>query len=430
MGGLDILLDSGLHPKKEGVEALPEFSLLSKAPDAAIITHSHIDHCGSLPHLLKMFPTVAPYATAPTLRIMDRMLHNSVSVMGILKKERHIHDYPLYQHSDVEYAVKKTYAIEMGQEFAFSPDSELRATFSPAGHVLGSSSVRLNAGGRSVFYTADICAVDQELMPAFQYPDDPESIDTLIIESTYGANETADAVSYSDEIERFGAAMAAVLANNGSVLVPSFALGRAQEILNIVARLQDEGVLPDVPVYASGLGRAVYEIYARFRDQLKPGADLSPLSKFEKVGDVWNPEVARKLLREPCIIVATSGMMIQNTPSAAIAQEMVKDPRHGILFVGYCDPDTLGHQVKTCSPGDSLDFILGAGPTEIQLDNIQSFHFSAHAPRKALQRVIERIKPDHVIFVHGDPEAMDWMYENTPNGASKYMPSIGETLSL
>jgi Cft2 family RNA processing exonuclease len=430
MGGLDIVLDSGLHPKKEGVGALPEFSLLRKAPDAAIITHSHIDHCGSLPHLLQIFPSVVPYATPATLRIMDRMLHNSVSVMGILKKERHIDDYPLYQHSDVEYAVGKSYGIEVGQEFAISSESELCAVFSPAGHVLGSASVRLNANGRSVFYTADICAVDQELMAGFEYPDRPETIDTLIIESTYGANEGADSVSYAEEIERFGASMATVLEGGGCVLVPSFALGRAQEILNVIARLQEEGVVPHVTVYASGLGRAVYEIYDRFRDQLRPGAELSPLSQFKKVGDVWNPEVARKLLREPCIVVATSGMMIQNTPSAAIAQEMVKEPCHGIFFVGYCDPDTVGHQVKTCSPGDSLQFMLGAAPVEVRLDNIQSYHFSAHAPRMALQRVIERIKPDRVVFVHGDPDAVDWMYENTANGALKYMSAIGETLAL
>lgn len=425
-----IVLDCGLHPKKEGFDALPDFARLDRPPHAVLITHAHIDHCGGLPYLLKLHPHTVPYATDATVRIMDRMLHNSVSVMGILKKEQGIEEYPLYEHGDVDVALRKTYGIPLGQEFVLHQEKAIRARFTSAGHVLGSASIEIRTPDHALFYTGDICMVDQELMPKFVYPEDTDSINTLIIESTYGANEKGDTYDYASEIQRLGNDIASVIDADGTVLVPAFAVGRTQELLNIIARLQQSGAIPNVPVYASGLGRAVYEIYARFTHELKQNSDLAPLSQFDRVGDVWDPKVTRELLSKPSIIVATSGMMIRNTPSALIAQEMVKEERHGIFFVGYCDPDTLGFQVKHAKKGDTLQFVLGGGPVEVVLENIGSYHFSAHAPRKALQEVARRIAPDNVIFVHGDSDAVEWMNNNCANGASKYVPVLGEEIVL
>ena len=88
--GHDILLDCGLHPKKEGRIALPEFDLLERAPEAVLVSHGHIDHCGAVPYVMRDCPGVACYATHPTVNIMDRMLHSSVSVMGTIAHERGI----------------------------------------------------------------------------------------------------------------------------------------------------------------------------------------------------------------------------------------------------------------------------------------------------------------------------------------------------
>lgn len=428
--GMQILLDCGMHPSKEGSGKLPDFSMLHKAPDAVIISHSHIDHCGALPHLLSLFPDTPVYCTPPTLKIADRMLHNCVSVMGKIRNERDIPEYPLYTHEDVEYAINRAYGIHTYKEFAIHPDKPIRVMFSHAGHVLGSASVKISTPDHTVFYTGDICTVDQELMEGYRPPSDSEGIDTLIIESTYGATEEADSIVYADEIERFGNAIAEVLENDGVALVPSFALGRSQEVLNMISRLQDENKLPYVPVYSSGLGRAVYEIYDQFFDELKPEAALSPLEEFLNVGDVWNPKVARDLISEPCIIVATSGMMLENTPSAMIAQQLVQNPKHGIFFVGYCAEDTLGVTVKNAQVGDEIVFELGGDPVVNTLTNIQSFHFSAHASRKDLQQVVEAIPSKNVVYVHGDPPALEWMEYNTGEGRNKFVPAIGQTIHL
>ena len=428
--GQSVLLDAGTHPKKEGNASLPEFSLLTRAPDAAIITHAHVDHCGSLPYLLRQFPGVRSFATIPTVRLIDRMLHNSVSVMTTIKRERGIEEYPLYEHDDVSYALRLMKGVELDTPFTLPGREAFECTFVHAGHVLGSASVLLKMPGHTLFYTADICESDQELMQRYRPLDSEEQVDTLIIESTHGATDDTHARVYADEIEKLTAGVAGVLRGGGVALVPSFALGRTQEIVNILARKQEEGAIPPVPIYASGLGRAIYEIYDRFPEYLHPAAELRDLGQFKRIGNVWSPEVLHSLVAEPAIIVATSGMMLENTPSALIAEELVKSNHHGIFFVGYLDHETLGYKLLHSELGEKLRFGLGRPPVERKLENVKRFQFSAHAPRKELQRVIERIKPKNVVFVHGDPEAIQWMKDNVSHPCNAYAPTVGQTLTL
>ncbi len=431
INGLSLLLDCGLHPKKEGKGSLPDFSVLRRAPDAILVSHGHHDHCASLPYLLKMFPAAMPFATTATVAVLDRMLHNSVSVMEKIRLERGIDEYPLYSHEDVDYAVRRLYrGVPMNNEFAVLPDSDVRVCFSHAGHVLGSACTRISSPDHTVFYTGDVCLIDQELMSGMKFPKESRQVDTLIIESTYGANATAHEIEYSEEVKRFAAGINRVLNRNGVVLVPSFALGRTQEVLNMISRLQNSGKVPHVPVYASGMGRAIYEVYARNLGELKRNARLTPIDEFDAVGDVWDPRVVRELTREPAIIVATSGMMLENTPSALIAEKLVTEPRHGIFFVGYCDPETLGYKVRNAKKGDKFVFRLGGSPVTTQCEDIQWYYFSAHAHRNDLLEVIDRIQSRNLIFVHGDPPAVEWMYHNSGEGRKKYSPRIGQRIEL
>jgi len=432
--GHDILLDCGIHPKKEGRASLPDLALLSRAPIAAVVSHAHVDHCGALPQLIKRYSDVPIFLTEATRSIMERMLHNSVSVMTAMARERGIPDYPLYMHEDVDVCMAQTEGFEFDREFDISGDGGITVQFHHAGHVLGSASIVLRLPGHNILYTGDICTTDQELMAGSSPYDDYDDIDTLVIESTYGANEEADDLSYEAQTEQLASAISQVLNREGVALLPAFALGRTQEILNLIARLQDSGDIPSVPVYASGLGRAVYEVYSRYSEYLHPAANLRPLNRFGRIGDVWDRSVAMDLLKEPCIVVATSGMMVENTPSALIAEQMVrangKRKEHGIFFVGYVDPDTLGYKLLHSGPGTALSFAIGRAPVPVSLENVRHFHFSAHAPRKALRNVIEHVNPRNVVFVHGDSNAVDSLYSETSNAFHKYAPMMGETLTL
>lgn len=431
LNGYQILLDCGTHPKKEGYDALPAFSLLNRVPDALIISHGHVDHCGSVPYLARQFPGVKGYATLPTVRIMDRMLHNSVAVMETIAKERGIAEYPLYDHADVSTAMGSMQGLDFDTSFDLELDGVgAEARFLHAGHVLGSASVLLRTPKHSLFYTGDICEIDQELMGGHRLFDYNETVDTLVIESTHGATEESSVLPYAEEALRLGEAITGVLRGGGSVLLPCFALGRMQELLNVIARLQEERVIPPVPVYASGLGRAIYELYDRFYHYLGPEANLRPLEQFGRIGNAFDPNLVETLIGHPCIMVATSGMMLENTPSALIAQQMVRKNHHGIFFVGYLDHETLGYKLLHAKPGDRLRFQLGLPETEIKLENIKRFHFSAHAPRAALRKVIDQLKPKNIVYVHGDPDALDWMQLNTCNGSRSFVPAIGQTVEL
>jgi len=428
MGGQQIVLDAGTHPKKEGREALPEFSLLNRAPDAVLVTHAHVDHCGSVPYLVRQFPQVPVHATVPTARLLDRMLHNSVSVMLTLARERGVRDYPLYDHKDVDLAMARMPTHEFDTPFRTDRDGGVRASFHYAGHVLGCASVLLQSAEHTVFYTSDVCEARQELLDGRRPLNKNTEVDTLIIESTHGA--TDDFPSYEAETNRLAKAISGVLRGGGVALVPSFALGRTQEMVNILARLQEEGRIPEVPIYASGMGRAVYEIYLRFSRFLHPEAVLRPLDRFGRIGNAWDPDVVDTLLSRPAILVATSGMMLPNTPSALIAEALVQQNHHGIFFVGYLDHDTLGYHLLHAEPGQFLQFGLGRRPVEIKLENIKRFHFSAHAPRDALHGIIDRIAPKNVVYVHGDAEALAWMKTHTANGYRGYAPELGQSITL
>jgi len=320
--------------------------------------------------------------------------------------------------------------MALDEEFALTRESPVRAAFHHAGHVLGSAGVWLRANGHTVFYTGDICFSNQELMGGFHSLGRPGKVDTLVIECTRGAHTNGKQTTFQGEVKRFAEEASKVLRKGGTVLVPSFALGRTQELLNIIARLQDGRHLPGVPVYVSGLGRAVYEIYNRFTEYLRPDAVLRPLRNFRRVGDVWERPVARDLIKDPCIIVATSGMMVENTPSAMIARELVKRPEHAIFFVGYLDPDTLGYRLLHAEMGDALRFETNGRAVRVNCANRQQFSFSAHASREELQSLVEQIRPANIVFVHGDPDAIAWMRDNCNGPCRKFTPTLGDTVVL
>ena len=424
-----VVLDCGVHPKKEGLACLPCLDRIEHPPQAVLISHGHVDHCGAVPLLLREFPSTECYATQPTVSIMDRMLHNSVSVMGTLALERGIVDYPLYTHQDVDRVIRRAYGLEYKHEFALTSGSRIRASFYRSGHVLGSAGILVKWPHHTLYYTGDLCTNPQELIPGISHLDKSERVDSLVIESTRGMHQNGS-VTREGEVKRFGVEVTRVLDRGGMVLVPSFALGRTQELLNIISRLMRSGRIPDVPILASGLGRAIYEIYSKYEDYLRRGAELRPLYEFKRIGDVWERTVRRDLLKKSCIIVATSGMMIENTPSAMLAQDVVREERNGIFFVGYLDPDTLGYRLLHASPGDEFVFELSGRPVTVRNDHRLAFDFSAHANREDLLALIRRTRPKNVVFVHGDPEAIDWMMAHCDVDCRKHRARIGDTLHL
>lgn len=428
--GTRILLDCGTHPKKEGLACLPDFRLLEKPPDLCLLSHAHMDHCGALPYLQKCYPGVCSYSTIPTRAIADRMMRSSVTVMEMLARERQIYDYPLYDHSDVSLAVRLLNGVPYNIPVEIGNGTPIELRFINAGHVLGGASILLKFPGHTVFYTGDISHRRQFLIGSRERLDETERVDTLIVESTLGATEEPESSSYQSEADRLAEAIRDVLRQGGSALLPCFALGRTQEMINVICHLQRNNKLPRVPIYSIGLGRAIYQIYDRYSDYLHPESSLTPLDHTVQLKNVWEKGLVQKLLLKPSIIIATSGMMTENTPSALLAQSMVTQSHHGIFFVGYLDPETLGYRLLHCKPGEALQFSFSAPPVEVILENIRQFRFSAHASRRYLLQMIERLNPKNVVYVHGDPDALVWMESNSTNKALSFIPETGHECVL
>jgi Cft2 family RNA processing exonuclease len=439
LSGVPLLLDAGLHPKKYGFESLPDYDGIERELEAIFITHAHLDHVGSLPVINHRHPQAPIFATLPTKDIALRMLHNTVTVMNIFREEKGLVEYPFFDHEDLwplegeilglDYKIARSSSAPRKQ--ICSEQLHLRggiqARFLPAGHVLGAAGVLFRQGGRFLYYTGDISLQAQVLIPGAILPD--VKVDTLILECTYGNDPAYHSRNRQQEVDSFAREAASILASGGCVLIPAFALGKTQELLCVIYQLMRNGKIPSVPLYISGLGKSITEIYQDHRRYLRPQASVLSFDLFSVLGYLDDLSI-QSLLQDPCIIVATNGMMVENTPSARIARWMVQDERHGIFFCGYIDPDTLGYRVFHARVGDEIPFSAEGKPVTIKNPHIRRFYLSSHADRYELLEVARRIRPRTVVLLHGEKEGIEYMKEELEGEFQVLIGERGKTIEL
>jgi Cft2 family RNA processing exonuclease len=297
-----------------------------------------------------------------------------------------------------------------------------------SGHVLGGQGFVIESASARIVYTGDVCGHARELQPGMTPP--RVRADVLILEGTYGATPEYSGARYEDEVTRFASGLERVLRRGGSALVPAFALGRTQEIVAMLRRLMGQGRLPRVPVRTSGLGRAMSEVHDRCVDEPSMRQRKWRLARWPRVLEASDLGDLRRVLEKPSIHVLTSGMMTAGTSSALAAEAMIGDERHGIFFVGWTDPAELGHRVRHAPLGEWIEFRRGRPMTQRRTDTVDRFWFSGHADRRHLLEVIEHFDPDHVVLVHGDPAALEWLAENTSPRRRIHRPATGESLTF
>src|SRR3989442_307650 len=264
--GHRLLLDAGTHPKHEGRESLPLYKLIAKEEVEAIaLTHCHHDHVGSLPVALRHFPKAHVLMTELSYFLIERVLHNSVNVMTRQRDELGIQEYPLYSHDEVDEIAALFQGFRYNREVEWGAYQKTRAglasptlEFYDAGHALGSAGVMVRGQKETLFYTGDVCFGDQTLLRGARF--DEVKADVLIMETTRGNREVPPGFSRANAVERLTATLDRVLKRKGCVLIPSFALGRTQEILALLALLMKAGKLKRQPIYIGGLGRVFTEI--------------------------------------------------------------------------------------------------------------------------------------------------------------------------
>ncbi len=401
ISGKRILVDCGIRPSpkaRNGLagDQLPNLEQIT-ALDAILVTHAHTDHTGALELVMGRFPDVPVYATAPTIAL-TRVLHQDARriMQSRLDEEGEL---PLFD----DIAVQRLMSMFVPAPFkARLPFGEgLAVTFFPAGHIAGAAMLGLESDEGNVLITGDLSISPQRTVegakpPAFRP-------DVLVVESTYGGRLHANrAVQERKLIET----VAQVTAADGKVLIPAFALGRAQEILLILSEFQRRGELPAVPIWADGMVRAICQAYTGFAEVLPLPLQERSAKFFEgHVRPVQTTEQRNALVWQPgaAVIVASSGMLAGG-PSLSYARALASSPQHAILLTGYQDEESPGRRLQELAEKGHGALKLGNEKVDVQY-RLGTYSLSAHADEGQLISLAETLNPEHIILVHGDGEA-------------------------
>ena len=401
-----ILLDCGINvaanEDKDAYPILdaPEFNISDI--DAVIVSHSHLDHCGFVPLLFKYGYRGPVYCTAPTRDVMALLCLDYVKIAKGEGKD------PIYSTDDVKEMVKHTITLEYEEVSDITPD--VRITLYNAGHILGSAMVHMHIGNglHNFLYTGDLKYNRTNLLePAVtQFP----RLETLMIESTYGGKDNITP-SLKECYNQFGEIIESTIKRKGKVLIPVLGVGRAQEILLIVEKMIREGKLPkDVPVYIDGMVWDVTAIHTAYPEFLNNNVrklifhkDSNPFlnESFRRVGS----KKERKEVIEggPCIIMATSGMLIGG-PSVEYLKGIGDDARHSLVFVSYQGEGSLGRRIQR----GERDIVFSYGQKQEMLPMKLEVHtvdgLTGHSTRKELMNYVYKCnpKPKKIIINHGE----------------------------
>jgi Cft2 family RNA processing exonuclease len=304
--------------------------------------------------------------------------------------------------------------------------------------VLGSAGVLLtfqeNGTERRVFYTSDTNLRAQSIIPGGEYPDPP--IDILILESTLGADPDAEQTTRRTEEQRFAESLKRVIERGGTVLIPAFVLGRAQEVLALLDRFKQRGYLPeDLLIYTAGSMRAIADLYDKTRYSTpRLNEDFQVFGVPQKRLPRSSARV-QEILNQPGIHVVGSGMMFENTLSNKLGQQIVGDAKNAVFFVGYAREDSPAHRLQeavAAGPGTEVVLDESAGSQPVYCD-VERFRFSGHSNRRDLIEIVERLQPNKVILVHGEHSAREWMADNIKYfypDTEVFSPNLGEVLEV
>jgi uncharacterized protein len=401
LAGSQILVDAGV--RMSGRDRLPDLAALDGRDLAAIfVTHAHADHIGALPLVHEHFPHVPIYATPATIRLIEVMLADAVRVMS--RRAADELEIPLYDDALVASMLRALRPLQPEeQSVARLPGVVVHAR--RAGHVAGAVSLGFDAPDGRLAISGDVSMTAQRsvlgaLVPAPKHPH------LLVLESTYGArlhpNRRQEELRLAQSVAEW--------VQSGHVLIPAFALGRAQEVTLILRSAQRDGLIPEFPIYIDGLVRTVCAAYAGFPDALTPALRNHLLRGGRpflggSVRAVETPAQRERILEgPPCCIIASSGMLTGG-PSAFYAARLVDRADAAIVVTGYQDEEAPGRKLLDLAEQDAGGQIAIEGRLAPVRCRVAKYALSAHADASELAGLVRALQPRAVALVHGDAEA-------------------------
>lgn len=411
--GKSVLLECGLYQGRRSESTLRnrDFPFRAKSVDAVVLSHAHIDHCGNLPNLVRRGFAGPIYCTSATRALTAVMLGDAAKIQqedaAYLNRKRAKDEpkvEPLFDGRDVYRTLCRLQAVPYGKPFRVVRGVE--ATFSDAGHLLGSAavSVRLEgpSGERRVTFTGDL---GRPGLPILRDPAPLPACDLLISESTYGGH-THEPVD--ETAERLGEVVARTVARGGKVIIPAFAVGRTQTVVYFLHQLMSAGKLPDVPVYVDSpmAARAteVFQAHPECFDEetaalLAAHPGLFGTQRVRYVESV-HESVALNRHPGPCIIIAASGMCEAGRVLHHLKHNL-DDARNSILIAGFQAEHTLGRRLVERHP--TVRVLGKECPVRAEVEALHGL--SSHADHGDLIRMIRPLvgETSRVRLVHGEP---------------------------
>ena len=432
-----VLIDCGINPgartPSESFPRLDWANISLDELDAIVIGHAHLDHTGFLPVLTKYGYKGPIYCTEPTLPMMNLIQLDAIKVAGAQGRT------PMYAERDVHQIMRQTIGLSYGTVTDISPDIKL--VLANAGHILGSASCHFHIGNgdHNFVYSGDIKYGKSMLLESAdtRFP----RVETLLIESTYGAKE--DIQPTREEVETaFIKSVNEILKGGGKVLIPIPAVGRAQELMMVIDKYMKSGQLTESPVFMEGMiqeATAIHEAHPEYLERsLKQKileTDDNPFDS-EYFTNIEHADGRDEPLREdsPCIVIATSGML-EGGPVLEYFRNFAPNPKNKILFVSYQVNGTLGRRVMD---GARQVTIMGRdGKVEVVTINASTEKlegFSGHSDYNQLMSYVQRLRPKlrRVLVNHGErrksqnlSSAINRMYRVTT-----HYPQVQEAIKL
>eukprot|EP00093_Oithona_nana_P008472 08472.XXX_530872_532799_1 [CDS] Oithona nana genome sequencing. len=424
IGGKRVMLDCGMHMGYNDDRRFPDFTFVSGDEpltdylDAVIISHFHLDHCGALPYMTEMVGYNGPiYMTGPTLAIAPILLEDMRRVAVERKGETNF-----FTSQMIKDCMKKVKAVNLHQVIKIDDELEIKAYY--AGHVLGAAMFQVKVGTESLVYTGDYnMTPDRHLGAAWIDKCRP---DLLITESTY-ATTIRDSKRCRER--DFLKKVHDCVEKGGKVLIPVFALGRAQELCILLESYWERMNLR-VPVFFSmGLTEKANNYYKMFitwtNEKIRKTFVERNMFDFKHIKGFDRSYIQQP---GPMVVLSTPGML-HGGLSLTIFEEWCTSEQNMIIMPGYCVAGTVGHKILNGTR--KIEFKKGKPPVEVKM-SVQYMSFSAHADAKGIMQLISYCEPRNVMLVHGEAAKMEFLKAKIRQefNIDCYMPANGETATI
>jgi metallo-beta-lactamase family protein len=404
--GRHLLVDCGLFQgyKELRLRNWAPLPLASVDVEAIVLTHAHIDHSGYLPLLARQGFEGPVYCTPATRALCELLLTDS----GHLQEEeaqylnehglsKHHPALPLYTRADAQRCLKLLRPVAFGR--AFEPLPALRARFAPAGHLPGAACVRIEDDATSILFSGDLGRPHDVLVRA---PAAPEPADVLVVESTYGDRRH----DRSDPSQQLAQAINRTAARGGIVLIPAFAVGRAQALMHLIEQLKEQRAIAPVPVFLnSPMAASATLIYHDHLDELRL-TQAQCLAMARTVQVVTTPEESRALNARhgPMVVIAASGMATGGRVVHHL-KAFAPDRRNTILLTGFQAGGTRGAALAAGAP----TIRIHGEDVPVRAEVVVIDTLSAHADADEIMEWLRGFArpPRHTFVTHGEPAAAD-----------------------